>query len=402
MPAKYIKRTNEEKTILHIFNRGVSNELIFKDQEDCEIFRSYLEEYLSDPASLKIDKKAFVINGKTYKGIPHLPKNYNGSIELLAYHISPNSFHLVLFQVTRGSIQKFMRSLCTRYSMYFNKKYNRTGPLFDGTYKSIRVTDGNLLLNVTGHLHRHLKSDSNPFAHECSSFEEYVGSRNTPWIRPERVLALFNSSDNKYLEQFGSYQNFVEKYDHEILKSYLPQWSLNVVGFDQISNIYQPEKRGSPTPKLSNQNGSPKYAFMQIVVAAVVFLLLLGLGFRNIKVSSAKKVISQPIPSPAVSGVSDTATEVVKETETAEEGDVKLILEVETGNGSSIVNIRKFPIVQSDEIGETKDGETFEIVSREKDWYGILMPDGTTGFINERYVIVLEDAKDADTKTINI
>lgn len=52
----------------------------------------------------------------------------------------PNHFHFLLTQKEDGGISKFMQKVCTGYVMYYNKKYKRTGSLFEGKFKS-RYTD---------------------------------------------------------------------------------------------------------------------------------------------------------------------------------------------------------------------------------------------------------------------
>jgi putative transposase len=53
-----------------------------------------------------------------------------------AYCLMPNHFHILVTPAVEGGIQTFMRKVSTGYSMYFNKRYERTGVLFQGRYKS--------------------------------------------------------------------------------------------------------------------------------------------------------------------------------------------------------------------------------------------------------------------------
>ena len=136
MPAQNLQRTKEIGIYSHIYNKGVEKRILFNDEEDYAVFLNFLKDYLSalkDPDSLKKD---FKVNGRTFQGTPHQPKNYFNQVELLAYSLMPDHFHLILHQKTRGSLESFIRSLCTRYSIYYNKKYQRTGSLFEGPYKS--------------------------------------------------------------------------------------------------------------------------------------------------------------------------------------------------------------------------------------------------------------------------
>ena len=48
----------------------------------------------------------------------------------------PNHFHILITQMEEKGVSKFMQKLSTAYSMYYNKKYKRTGGLFEGKFKS--------------------------------------------------------------------------------------------------------------------------------------------------------------------------------------------------------------------------------------------------------------------------
>src|SRR3989304_8979592 len=148
MPAQYLLRTNEDGTYCHVYNRGIENKTIFNDEDDYNVFLGFLKEYLSAPPDIETTKKVFNINGRAFRGTPHMPKNYFGKLELVAYNLMPNHFHLLLHQKTSDSLEGFVRSLCTRYSMYFNKKYQRTGSLFQGPYKLALIKDETRLLHL--------------------------------------------------------------------------------------------------------------------------------------------------------------------------------------------------------------------------------------------------------------
>ena len=51
----------------------------------------------------------------------------------------PNHYHLVIEQLSENGISKFLQKVMTGYTMYFNKKYKRSGALFQGKTKSIYI-----------------------------------------------------------------------------------------------------------------------------------------------------------------------------------------------------------------------------------------------------------------------
>jgi putative transposase len=65
----------------------------------------------------------------------------------------PNHFHILLTPAVEEGIQLFMQKLATSYSMYFNKRYERTGGLFEGRFKSQHVDSDEYLKYLFSYVH---------------------------------------------------------------------------------------------------------------------------------------------------------------------------------------------------------------------------------------------------------
>jgi putative transposase len=65
----------------------------------------------------------------------------------------PNHFHILITEKREGGISKFMQKLSTSYSMYYNKKYERTGSLFEGKFKSQHVEEDKYLKYLFSYIH---------------------------------------------------------------------------------------------------------------------------------------------------------------------------------------------------------------------------------------------------------
>ena len=153
MPAKNTLKKYIENGYYHIFNRGVEKRIIFQEQQDYDVFLSYLGNYLQPKDEKSMFKKLSLPNISTQEK-EHILKlirlnNFNEEITLLAYSLMPNHIHLFVRQKSAGSIDKFMRSLCTRYVMYFNRKYKRVGTLFQGVYKAALIEDEAYYLHIS-------------------------------------------------------------------------------------------------------------------------------------------------------------------------------------------------------------------------------------------------------------
>lgn len=180
------------------------------DNQDYKIFLKYLGEYLSPPTSMNKRTITITFKGASFKGVPKPPKNYHGEIDLLAYCLMPNHFHLLVRQNSQTVIESFMRSLATRYSMYFNKKYHRVGKLFQGHYKAVLVQSEEQLLHLSRYIHLNPQEYTDDLLASFSSYAHYIGRRTIPWINAEIVLSHFHSTNSLLKNKSTSYKTFVE------------------------------------------------------------------------------------------------------------------------------------------------------------------------------------------------
>ena len=72
---------------------------------------------------------------------------------VLGYCLMPNHFHLILCEHTEGGISKFMSKLLTAYSMYFNTKYERSGPLFTHPFRSEHISNEPQYMYIFSYVH---------------------------------------------------------------------------------------------------------------------------------------------------------------------------------------------------------------------------------------------------------
>lgn len=211
MPSKNTLRIFAENTYYHIYNRGVEKRTIFADNQDYEVFLHFLKYYLSEKNEA-INHPLFEI--ENLKPIKIRPlKNLHNEVELIAYCLMPNHFHLLIKQITRDGMTKLMRALSTSYAMYFNHKNNRVGTLFQGKYKAVMVKKDSYLLHLSRYIHLNpLGTGSDPVHWPYSSYSYFLGTKKADWVKPQIVLDFFKRSENSPIppEKFQTYQQFVE------------------------------------------------------------------------------------------------------------------------------------------------------------------------------------------------
>jgi len=396
MPAKNLYRERKEGIYSHIYNKGVEKRTIFNDEEDYEVFKSYLRGYLTPPQDPKSIKKSFTVNGHIFRGTPHQPKNYFGKVELMAYVLMPGHFHLLLYQVTKGSLESFIRSLCTRYSMYFNKKYKRTGALFEGPYKSVQIENGPRLPHLTRFFHQ---------TGGHSSYAEYLGTKETSWVKPGVVLSFFSKGTVGYKEFVEGYRP--DQKIKELLEGItFESEAQHLERRDPTRNLENilPEIPKQPFGKIGlERNLKPLQRMPEILATTVVFCLLLIFGIRNIMVTEAGNSNSSTVTavlSTAEKNPGPSATPIVplvapensisptpSATPAATKKTKPKMVTVKVSDGAESVNIRQKPTTNSEKIGIAKDGDTFEYLSESLNWYEVKLAT-RSGFISAKYITV--------------
>lgn len=131
-------------SIYHVFNRGVEKRRVFMDEHDYSRFVNNL--------AIFNDARA-VLNAKyRIKEIKSID-NREPLIDILAFCLMPNHFHLLLRQKEDNGISKFMNKIGVGYTNYFNLKYERVGPLFQGAFKSILIDKEPQFLYIPYYIH---------------------------------------------------------------------------------------------------------------------------------------------------------------------------------------------------------------------------------------------------------
>ncbi len=192
MPAKNIVKQLVPDSYYHVYNRGVAKQLIFLDQSDKRYFLQILDRHLN------LDNKNTDKAGVEYK-------KYK-SINLLCYCLMGNHYHLLIHvDMVPGELTFLMRSIGTSYTMYFNLKYKRVGPLFQGSYKAVRITEEPYLLHISRYIHLNPREFE---TYKYSSLQDYLDpqKKRNKWIKPEKILELFEGND---------YLAFVKEYIDE-------------------------------------------------------------------------------------------------------------------------------------------------------------------------------------------
>lgn len=200
--------------IYHIYNRGVEKRKIFLEDEDYLRFIHDLFEF-NDENPAKNFHYYFKFK---FKEVP-LPKIEREPrkllVEILAFCLMPNHFHLMVRQKVENGITQFMRKLGTGYTNYFNQKYERVGPLFQGTFKIVHIKQDAHFLHLPYYIHlnpldlkfpewrnKEIKNYKEAMKflenYRWSSFLDYIGKKNFPSVTQREFLSEFFEGPEEY------------------------------------------------------------------------------------------------------------------------------------------------------------------------------------------------------------
>lgn len=170
----------------HVYNRGVDKRIIFETQADYVRFYNSLKFFnVCEPVqNLRLGQSKSLNKSKPL-------------VEVHAYNLLPNHFHLLLKQVATNGISEFMKRVTGGYTGYFNEKYQRSGSLFQGTFKRKHIGNDEsyryllCYVNENALVHKIIRKDETFF----SSRQHYKSDTQSPI-----VTQLIDDYDSKSAE----------------------------------------------------------------------------------------------------------------------------------------------------------------------------------------------------------
>ncbi len=176
----------------HIFNRGNGKNDIFLDDQDYKIFmQRLLENLFPDSETSKVPSPLDL----KYKRKKLPPETFS----LICYCLMPNHFHLLIRQNGNVKVNQLVQKLCTGYAKYFQKKYDHTGHLFQGAFKSIHVDNESYLTWLSAYIHQNPVSAylvKDPKDYPFSSYLDYIGLRDDRLCEKSPILDKFKTKED--------------------------------------------------------------------------------------------------------------------------------------------------------------------------------------------------------------
>lgn len=185
----------DDSEFYHVYNRGVDKRTIFLSHRDYSRFLLALEVFNNSDSSPNFRRLLDAVRGPTSNKV-------RGSlVDIAAFCLMPNHFHLLVRQRGQHGVTQFMRKLGTGYTMYFNKKNERSGVLFQGRFKAVHVKSDPQLEHLARYIHL------NPLDLLESRWKDR-GVKN--WIRAASFLEQYPWSSYSHFLGLKSLENILD------------------------------------------------------------------------------------------------------------------------------------------------------------------------------------------------
>jgi len=199
--------------VVHVLNRGVDKRKIFLDEQDYFRFVHDLFEF-NDVSSVNTTFYTFKRNNDVgRRKIEKKPRKL--LVNILAFCLMPNHYHLLLMPKVQNGIALFVKKLNGGYAKYFNAKYERSGALFQGKYKRIVVEKEAHFIHLPYYIHlnpldlitpewrnRKINNFSKTIkflnSYRWSSHLDYTGQKNFPSVTQREFPLKFFGSHEQY------------------------------------------------------------------------------------------------------------------------------------------------------------------------------------------------------------
>jgi putative transposase len=200
-----------EDYIYHVYNRGVDKRDIFNNDSDRRRFLACLHCFNDTGQSRNAD-------------YPENTKNDDREklVEILAFVLMPNHYHLLIKPLVENGVSEFMRKIGTGYTHYFNIQNERSGTLFQGKYKFVRIEDDEQLNYIPFYIHfnpaeliesnwkeKEIRNKAELInflrSYEWSSLPDYLGISKLPSIIDKELLRDYLGGPTELEKEIGEW-----------------------------------------------------------------------------------------------------------------------------------------------------------------------------------------------------
>ncbi len=215
--------------VYHIYNRGVEKRDVFLEDRDYLRFIVNLYEFNDGAPALNFGRD---LNSQPIE-VRLQSERTTPLVEILAFCLMPNHYHLMLKQLKESGLTEFMRKLATGYTNYFNLKYQRVGPLFQGKFKAVLLEREQHFQHLPHYIHLNpldltipdwrdgmIKDTTKAMdylkTYRWSSLPDYLGIRNFPTVTSRQLLTECIGDAKQF---FSGMEEWIRMPDFEFIQT---------------------------------------------------------------------------------------------------------------------------------------------------------------------------------------
>lgn len=197
---------------VHVVKRGTRGLPIVRDDADRFRFLLMLTHFNDSFASTNWHRDLYEAHmHHSFERPPHWPEQER-LVNIIAFCLVENHFHLILQELVEGGIARFMQRLGTGMAMKFNERYEEKGSLFQGAYRAKTILDDRYFRYVT----------------------TYVQFKNT--------LDVYSGGQKKARYNFDHAYDWARAYQYSSLGDYTGVFDRPIVDKEFLSSLFTPTK----------------------------------------------------------------------------------------------------------------------------------------------------------------
>jgi len=137
---------NEE--VYHVFNLGIERRPIFTNKREYDRALLALNFYRFKDVPIGLAEFLRLEHNEKASFFSQLLREGEKRVDIFAYCLMPNHFHLLVKQLTDGGITKFMSDFSNSHTRFFNIKHQRIGHLYQGVFEAVRMETDEQFVHV--------------------------------------------------------------------------------------------------------------------------------------------------------------------------------------------------------------------------------------------------------------
>ena len=210
--------------VYHVFNKSIDSRKIFSSDKNCRLMLELMKYYRSGkalPSFSRIRDIKDPIRKKQIVQQTSIIRYFR--VDIIAYCLMPNHFHLLLRQKMDDGISKYLSDMINSFTRNYNMRAQRMGPLFLPRFQANRIVSAEQLIHTSRYIHL------NPFASDVvsdmsklvnypwSSLHEYIQKKTKPLTNSKSVLSEFSNNRDEYRKfvfERADYQRSIEQLKH--------------------------------------------------------------------------------------------------------------------------------------------------------------------------------------------